>query len=162
MLIFIILYFFLDVRRNSDQQTTTQPIKLNQTADADNNTNLNNNQTLMNPEIINETAEGLKIERLVAGSGPAAKDGDIISVHYTGTFIDGQKFDSSLDRGAPFSFTLGAGQVIKGWDQGVAGMQVGEQRQLTIPYQLGYGADGYGPIPAKATLIFTVELLSIN
>jgi len=108
-----------------------------------------------------ETSE-LKIETLKEGTGAAAKAGDTISVHYTGTFLDGKKFDSSLDRGTPFEFTLGGGQVIQGWDQGLVGMKVGEQRKLTIPYQLGYGENGYGSIPAKATLIFEVELLAIK
>lgn len=104
----------------------------------------------------------LKIEHMKEGAGAEAKDGDIVVVHYTGTLEDGTKFDSSLDRGLPFSFKLGAGMVIQGWDRGVKGMQVGEQRRLTIPYSLGYGEAGYGPIPPKATLIFDVELIKIN
>lgn len=106
--------------------------------------------------------EDLKIEVLTEGTGDVAKSGDSVTVHYTGTFIDGQKFDSSLDRNQPFTFQLGDGQVIKGWDLGVAGMKAGEKRKLTIPYQLGYGASGYGPIPAQATLIFEVELIKIS
>lgn len=105
----------------------------------------------------------LKKEILKQGSGPEAKSGDTVQVHYTGTLTDGTKFDSSLDRGQPFTFHLGAGEVIKGWDQGVAGMKVGEKVKLTIPYQMAYGENGYPPvIPAKATLIFEVELLKIN
>ncbi len=115
-------------------------------------------------EIINKckNMEELKIETLQVGEGAEAKSGDLVSVHYDGTFLDGSKFDSSRDRGQAFSFGLGAGEVIKGWDQGVVGMKVGEKRKLTIPYQLAYGADGYGPIPAKATLVFEVELMKIN
>lgn len=104
----------------------------------------------------------LKIEVLQNGDGPQAKAGDMVSVHYTGTFEDGSKFDSSLDRGTPFSFTLGAGEVIEGWDVGIEGMRLGEKRKLIIPYQMAYGENGYGPIPPKATLIFEVELLKIN
>lgn len=96
------------------------------------------------------------------GSGPAAKPGDKVSVHYVGTLEDATEFDSSRKRGRPFSFTLGAGQVIQGWDLGVAGMQAGGIRTLTIPASEGYGARGYPPvIPPNATLSFEVELVSI-
>lgn len=105
---------------------------------------------------------GLKIETLKQGAGDEAKNGDTVSVHYVGALEDGTKFDSSVDRGQPYSFLLGAGQVIQGWDLGVLGMKVGEKRKLTIPYGLAYGEAGYGSIPAKATLIFEVELLGIN
>ena len=106
----------------------------------------------------------LQIETLKQGTGEEAKSGNNIAVHYTGTLEDGTKFDSSLDRGKPFVFTLGIGQVIKGWDMGVLGMKVGEKRKLVIPSELGYGETGTpgGPIPPNATLIFEVELLSIN
>ena len=101
---------------------------------------------------------------LRAGKGPAAKAGDRVSVHYVGVLEDGTKFDSSRDRGQPFSFPLGAGRVIQGWDTGVAGMQVGGLRKLIIPPEEGYGARGTpgGPIPPNATLEFEVELLKIN
>jgi len=91
------------------------------------------------------------------------KAGDEVSVNYTGTLEDGTKFDSSLDRGEPFTFTLGAGQVIKGWDQGLLGMKVGEKRKLTLSPDLAYGKNGFPPvIPPNAKLIFDVELISIN
>lgn len=106
--------------------------------------------------------EELKIDVLNEGKGEEAKQGDVVVVHYTGIFEDGEKFDSSVDRGEPFEFNLGAGQVIQGWDLGVTGMKAGEKRKLTIPYHLAYGEFGYGPIPPKATLIFDVELLEIK
>ncbi|MCB9539774.1 MAG: FKBP-type peptidyl-prolyl cis-trans isomerase [Myxococcales bacterium] len=105
----------------------------------------------------------LKIEDLTVGSGAEAKAGDTVAVHYTGWLTNGTKFDSSKDRGRPFSFPLGAGRVIRGWDEGVAGMKVGGHRKLTIPPELGYGAAGAaGVIPPHATLVFEVELLEIR
>ncbi len=108
-------------------------------------------------------ANGLEIEDVQVGEGQEAKAGNRVSVHYTGRLTDGTKFDSSVERGQPFQFNLGAGEVIKGWDQGVAGMKVGGKRKLTIPPTLGYGASGAGGvIPPNATLVFDVELLKVN
>jgi FKBP-type peptidyl-prolyl cis-trans isomerase FkpA len=108
-------------------------------------------------------AGGLTISDEAVGAGPAAKNGDRVTVHYTGWLLDGTKFDSSKDKNEPFSFTLGAGNVIPGWDQGVAGMKVGGKRKLIIPPELGYGARGAGGvIPPNATLKFEVQLLKIN
>ncbi len=105
----------------------------------------------------------LKIEDLAVGTGAEATKGKSVSVHYTGTLENGKKFDASWDRGEPFVFTLGAGMVIKGWDQGVAGMKVGGKRKLTIPSDLGYGDRGYpGVIPPRATLLFEVELVGVR
>jgi len=109
------------------------------------------------------TPSGLTIEELVLGSGAAAAAGQKVSVHYTGWLTNGTKFDSSKDRGDPFIFPLGRGHVIKGWDEGVAGMKVGGKRKLTIPAALGYGARGAGGvIPPNAILVFEVELLSVG
>ena len=109
------------------------------------------------------TASGLTYQDLAEGSGAEAKKGSQVSVHYTGWLMDGTKFDSSKDRNTPFDFPLGAGQVIKGWDEGVAGMKVGGKRKLTIPPSLGYGARGSGRvIPPNATLQFEVELLGVG
>ena len=111
----------------------------------------------------NKTMDDLKIETVKEGTGAEAKSGDVVTVHYTGTLLDGTKFDSSVDRGKPFQFTLGAGQVIKGWDQGIVGMKIGEKRKLTIPADLAYGNYSPSPlIPANSTLVFEVELLAIQ
>jgi FKBP-type peptidyl-prolyl cis-trans isomerase len=105
----------------------------------------------------------IEVQTLKAGTGGEAKSGHRVTVHYTGTLTDGKKFDSSRDRGRGFSFQLGKGEVIRGWDEGVAGMRVGEIRKLTIPPELGYGARGYPPvIPPNATLVFEVELLGVD
>ena len=105
----------------------------------------------------------LQIETLRAGNGATAKAGDNVTVHYVGTLTNGSKFDSSRDRGKGFSFPLGGGRVIKGWDQGVAGMQIGELRKLTIPPHLAYGDRGFPPvIPPNSTLVFEVEHLAIG
>ena len=105
----------------------------------------------------------LKIEDIKVGQGYAVKSGDIVSINYLGTLEDGTKFDSSYDRKEPFETAIGVGYVIKGWDEGVIGMQVGGKRKLTIPYQMAYGEAGIpGVIPQKATLIFEVELINIK
>ncbi len=105
----------------------------------------------------------LQIEDIRVGAGAEATAGQTVSVHYVGTLTSGKKFDSSRDRGEAFKFKLGAGQVIKGWDQGVAGMKIGGLRKLTIPPHLGYGARGAGGvIPGNATLVFEVELLDLK
>ena len=109
------------------------------------------------------TKSGLMYEDKIIGDGKQAKVGDSVSVHYTGWLEDGTKFDSSKDRNQAFRFNLGSGMVIKGWDEGVAGMKIGGVRKLTIPSELGYGSRGAGRvIPPNATLIFEIELLAIN
>jgi len=114
------------------------------------------------PEISKPMEDKLIIEDLKIGDGAAAQTSDIVFVNYLGTFLDGTKFDSSYDRGEPFSFTLGQGQVIQGWDKGVLGMKVGGKRKLTIPPSLAYGEYGMGAIPSNSTLVFEVELLDIK
>jgi FKBP-type peptidyl-prolyl cis-trans isomerase FkpA len=107
--------------------------------------------------------EKLGVKDLVVGKGAEAKAGDTVKVHYVGTLPDGKEFDASKKHGQPFDFELGAGRVIKGWDQGVAGMKVGGKRKLTVPPSLGYGARGSPPvIPPNATLLFEVELLEVK
>ena len=95
-------------------------------------------------------------------SAQVVQEGDNVVVHYTGTFEDGKKFDSSRDRGTPFNFTVGVGQVIKGWDEGVVGMEVGERKTLTVPPEKGYGERGFGPIPGNSSLIFDIEVIEIK
>jgi FKBP-type peptidyl-prolyl cis-trans isomerase FkpA len=105
----------------------------------------------------------MKIEKITSGTGETPQTGETVTVHYTGWLTDGTKFDSSVDRGEPFSFVLGAGMVIAGWDQGVAAMRVGDKARFIIPPDLAYGEEGYpGAIPPNATLIFEVELLGIG
>jgi FKBP-type peptidyl-prolyl cis-trans isomerase len=99
---------------------------------------------------------------VVYGTGEEAKTGDRVVVHYTGRFVDGNVFDSSFSRNEPFQFVLGAGQVIQGWDVGIVGMKVGGKRILSIPPEMGYGMQDYGPIPGGSTLIFEVELLKVE
>jgi FKBP-type peptidyl-prolyl cis-trans isomerase len=107
-------------------------------------------------------SKDLKIEDETVGTGAEAVAGKSVTVNYKGTLTDGTQFDSSYSRNQPFSFTLGSGQVIQGWDQGVQGMKVGGKRKLTIPPSLGYGAQATGSIPANSTLIFEIELLSVK
>ena len=115
------------------------------------------------PNMAKFVKNGVQIEILKEGAGIEAKNGNTVAVHYTGILENGTKFDSSVDRRIPFEFTLGAGQVIKGWDIGVEGMRAGEKRKLTIPPDLAYGSRGAGGvIPPNATLIFEVELLGIT
>ncbi|MGI9179235.1 MAG: FKBP-type peptidyl-prolyl cis-trans isomerase [Longimicrobiaceae bacterium] len=116
----------------------------------------------VNDQAMTTTPSGLQYRDEVEGTGATAKSGDQVAVHYTGTLENGRKFDSSRDRGKPFEFALGAGRVIRGWDEGVAGMKVGGRRRLVIPPELGYGKQGTGPIPPNSTLHFDVELLEVR
>jgi FKBP-type peptidyl-prolyl cis-trans isomerase len=116
----------------------------------------------VNTEAMTTTRSGLRYQDIAPGSGAVAAPGHEVSVHYTGWLTDGTKFDSSRDRNEPLAFQLGRGQVIAGWEEGVAGMRVGGRRKLVIPPTLGYGAVRNGPIPGNATLVFDVELLGVR
>jgi len=109
-----------------------------------------------------QQAAQVQSKDIVVGTGDIAVAGKQVTVHYVGVFSDGKKFDSSIDRGTPFTFKLGAGEVIKGWDIGVEGMKVGGKRILVVPPSLGYGEKDYGPIPGNSTLIFEIQLLGIK
>lgn len=126
----------------------------------------NSNQNKETMKNTTSTSTGVQITVTTEGKGEESVVGDNVTVNYTGTFEDGKAFDSNVDPAfnhvSPLPFTLGAGQVIPGWDQGVTGMKVGEKRHLVIPPSLAYGPNGYGPIPGNSTLIFDVELLSIT
>lgn len=125
-------------------------------------TNAISKEEKMSAEVV-ETPSGLKYIILEEGQGDKPKKGQKVKVHYTGKLEDGSVFDSSVQRGVPIEFTLGVGQVIKGWDEGIADMKVGEKRQLIIPPDLGYGANGYPPvIPPNSILIFDTELVEVN
>lgn len=126
-----------------------------------------NNESNLNTQVeVNqnptETSAQLQVETLKEGKGDAVKDGDTVKVNYKGTLTNGTQFDSSYDRNTPFEFTVGAGEVISGWELGLIGMKVGEKRKLTIPSALGYGSNAVGSIPANSTLIFEIELLAIT
>ena len=134
----------------SEKNIEVQNVEVEEVKISENNSNLKKEMK----------ENGLEIEILKEGTGDEAKNGEMATVHYTGTLTDGTKFDSSVDRGTPFKFELGAGRVIKGWDQGVVGMKSEEKRKLTIPADLAYGDRATGSIPANSTLIFEVELIA--
>ena len=115
-----------------------------------------------NPHALVSTSSGLEYKDLLVGTGEKASTGDLAVVHYTGWLEDGTKFDSSLDRGEPFEFVIGRGEVIRGWDEGVKSMRVGGKRELVIPPELAYGDSGVGVIPPGATLRFEVELIELR
>ena len=152
-------YFLLQNSQNNENEN--QEINSNENSEQQEANSEKENGEKNKEEVKNENQK-LEIEVLKEGTGEEAKNNDKVTVHYTGTLENGTKFDSSLDRGDPFVFTLGVGDVIKGWDQGVLGMKVGEKRKLTIPSELGYGTRGAGSIPPNATLIFEVELLEVE
>ncbi|HOF42411.1 MAG TPA: FKBP-type peptidyl-prolyl cis-trans isomerase [Candidatus Moranbacteria bacterium] len=150
LVVSLIIMGFIFFRSN----TANAPDGKNTESDAAENNKINDSDKQMNNLEIKTTKEGTG-DRTV-------KDGDTISVHYTGTLTDGTTFDSSIDRGEPFAFTVGAGEVIKGWDLGFIGAKVGEKRTLTIPAELGYGSRAVGSIPPNSTLIFDVEVVEIK
>jgi len=122
----------------------------------------NKNQVTEQNDQVAAVAPQVEQKDLVVGTGDTAVAGKTVTVHYTGVFADGKKFDSSRDRGVPFEFKLGAGMVIKGWDIGVEGMKVGGKRILVIPPDFAYGPNDYGPIPGNSTLMFEIELLGVK
>jgi FKBP-type peptidyl-prolyl cis-trans isomerase len=151
--------YTLSTRSQNESQVLTNP-SLDSVSGS--NTGSTTGQTASDSPKL-DTVEELKIEDIKTGTGAEAKAGNSVTVHYTGTLTDGTKFDSSLDRSEPFTFNLGAGDVIAGWDQGVAGMKVGGKRKLTIPSSMAYGDSGVpGAIPGGATLVFDVELLKVE
>lgn len=150
MVIGIILLFIALIALSFMNSSDTEP-----------QVNQGENSDAVQVEQVMESNE-LVIDDVVVGEGAEAVNGKNVTVHYTGTFEDGKVFDSSVERGQPFTFFLGAGQVIKGWDQGVLGMKVGGKRKLTIPSDLAYGPNDYGPIPGGSTLHFEVELLGVE
>lgn len=149
-------------QRPAKTNTTNEPIATSTNTPTSSQTT-DNSTASTQPNASVTPSDSLKIVTTQEGSGVAAKNGDMVDVNYTGKLTDGTIFDSSIPRGQPFSFILGGGEVIKGWDQGIIGMKVGEKRTLTIPASLGYGAQGYPPnIPPNATLVFDVELVKIK
>lgn len=154
VVILIIFYvFFMDTTSPTNEDNVQKDTAEETQVTSDNNDNFDYSGGVTE----------LKIEDIEVGDGKEAKSGDTVNVHYRGTLLNDKQFDSSYERGDTFSFTLGLGEVIKGWDQGVAGMKVGGKRKLTIPSDLGYGDTGAGAdIPPGATLIFEVELVSID
>jgi FKBP-type peptidyl-prolyl cis-trans isomerase len=142
------------IESNSSSQTTQNTATGQQATTPSSASNAQN--------VLSRNIQGMTVQDVKEGTGKAAENGDQVTVNYIGTLTDGTVFDSSFSRNQPFSFTIGAGQVIEGWDLGVAGMKVGGERKLVIPSSLGYGATGVGPIPPNATLDFTVDLLTIN
>lgn len=154
-------YLFNTQSKSSTLNLDSQKVDFSLVATATPGATINSTQK---PKATSEqNMNGLKIEDITIGTGEMAVTGKSVTVNYSGTLTDGTKFDSSFDRNEPFTFNLGAGQVIQGWDEGVAGMKVGGKRKLTIPPELGYGASGAGGvIPPNATLVFEVELLKVN
>ena len=149
--------------QNTIQESPASTTVAESTTTKESDKKMSNAATNPNGEGTVTTPSGLKYEVLQEGSGDTPKSGQTVTVHYTGTLTDGSKFDSSRDRGQPFQFKVGIGQVIKGWDEGLSTMKVGERRKFTIPPDLGYGSRGAGGvIPPNATLIFDVEFLGIN
>lgn len=162
-IIIVALILFL-IRKEKAGAPTDESLPDEQTGQVEKNTGDGQDQQVEGSNKINTKPMELETKITKEGTGDRnVRAGDTISVHYTGKLEDGTKFDSSIDRGTPFTFTIGQGQVIQGWEQGILSMKIGEKRTLTIPSELGYGSRGAGNvIPPNATLIFDVELISIK
>ena len=162
LILIIVGAYFLVQPKKQNAQPASETAALSQVqSTTDNQGSVATDQNQKTPTSYN--IQGMKVEILKEGSGDAAKSGDAVTVNYVGTLENGTKFDSSIDRGTPFQFTLGQNRVIQGWELGVVGMKVGEKRKLTIPPELGYGDQAVGGvIPANATLVFEIDLLGIN
>lgn len=159
VVVVVISAVLFNSKNNSEEGTVSGISSINPTSEV---TQTPPTESVTITPMASEKLEKLLIEDIKVGSGEEAVSGKTITVNYKGTLTDGTVFDSSYNRGQPFSFTLGAGEVIQGWDKGFAGMKVGGKRKLTIPPTLGYGAFDNGPIPANSTLIFEVELLRVE
>jgi len=154
--LFILLVFSI-TNNNMDKKDTNKPTSI-----ASNTSTTTPTQQVLGAQSEEQVTE-LKIEDQVVGTGNEVKKGDTVVIHYSGTLLNGTKFDSSYDRNQPFEVKIGVGYVIKGWDEGVVGMKVGGKRKLTIPYNMAYGEQGRPPvIPAKSPLVFELELLQIK
>lgn len=153
--------FFIFYGNNNGQETVVADDSLSQVSTTP-GINIGETQSQDGTIPTMDTTSELKIEDVTVGTGDEAVVGKTITVNYSGTLTNGTKFDSSYDRGTPFSFTLGEGRVIEGWEKGFTGMKVGGKRKLTIPASMGYGAQAVGSIPANSTLLFEVELLKVE
>ncbi len=159
VIVIAVVFIFLGSKFLPKIAEQNQNVGINSDASSTLTTNNNMNQNTNNAS----STGGLIIKDVVIGTGAVAKNGNLVSVQYTGKFADGKVFDSSVPRGQPIDFVLGSGMVIKGWDQGILGMKVGGKRTLTIPPELGYGVNGYPPvIPGNSTLYFDVELVGVK
>lgn len=157
------ILFITFISRSGEPQENTRFDKLTASMPTQQNQQSQNEQTPYNNKLYTGQAPTqLQIEDLVVGTGTEAQKGNTASLHYTGTLLNGTVFDSSYNRGTPFSFTLGENSVIQGWEQGILGMKVGGKRKLVIPPDLAYGPIARGPIPANSTLVFEVELLDMK
>ena len=156
VLVVFVVWLFVNKTRNISEEIILKPTPTILPTQNDSTGNLGNNKWVKLPS-------GLEYQDIVVGQGAEAKNGDAVAAHYLGTLQDGTKFDSSYDRGQPFTFLLGKGTVIKGWDEGLLGMKVGGKRKLIIPPNLGYGNQGAGGvIPPGATLLFDIELVAVE